>query len=143
MVGEVFGNLVVIGYDAEQQMATVRCGCGQCERVARRRLLTGRVHECSDCRQRTLWLRSLQRDLDSLQKSQLERRQIDSLLQAYRRHLAVCRKYQVAPVRLATFITEALADSEFDVELDQSFEARYLRSNPHTYHQYEGPKDLI
>lgn len=141
MIGKIYGRLTVIGYAGATQMAKVKCECGAVETHRRHILERGRVRICQECRERKRYFESIKTDAQRL--ATLNPEIAARVLSAFARHLEMCKAYKTAPTRLATFITEALADPNFDEEMDPSFEARLQRSNPQTYRQYQRPAELI
>ena len=138
MIGKVYGSLIVIKYDAETATATVRCECGTTEYRKRRVLEQGRARICRDCKERARYFDSVKAHMERVKT--LKPAIAARVMRAFARHLAMCKKYKATPTRLAIFINEALADADFGEEMDQSFAARYLRSNPQSYRQYERPR---
>lgn len=143
MIGKTYGSLIVINYDADAKTAKVRCECGNVEIRPIRALAQGRARICRECKDQEKCLESIKVGMERLAK--LEPAIAAQVLRAYVRHLAACRRQKVRATRFAEFIRDALMDPDLlnEEETDQSFESRYLRSNPQTYKQYHRPVELL
>ena len=145
MIGKIYGSLTVIRFNGTTERVTVRCECGQFESHKLYMLTSGKVRKCAKCRDRERYLKSIQIDPQLL--IELEPAIAARVLQNYRQHLEVCQRQRVRASSFVTFVSEAIQDPDLmsSVEEDQSFEARYQRSNPQSYHQYHRPalKEMI
>lgn len=135
MIKNRYGKLTVISFDESTQIAIVRCGCGNAEGMKFGKLI--RAKHCRRCESDQKYLDSLRVDTRLLEK--LSPELAGRALNAFAEHIKVSHRNNIRATKFETFVREKLADPDFidnKPELDQSFEARLIRSNPQKYHQY-------
>lgn len=141
MIGNTYGSLTVIGWAPETRIATVRCMCNNIEGVKYHKLVSGYASRCRTCASAKKYLESLKIDMKLLGHLSIERS--SRVLGAFAKHIEASHQTNIRATSFSTFVRETLADPDFfkdEEEIDQSFEARLMRSNPQSYKHYQRPR---
>lgn len=144
MLGNTYcnGALVVIGWDAETRVATVRCRCNNVDAFKLYSLVSGKVTCCRTCKHRAEYLRSITIDLKLLED--VKPSIAAKIVRAFAEHLRACERNNVPATSFAICVHEMLADGDLAKDDEpSSFEDRFLASNFQRYHVYESPAQLI